>query len=151
MIPDPPHPIFCLTDSPPDLSGTTHLFPLLQDSSKYIVLFFIGEHALHEPHPLFQNFVASCKPYRSSLRPAIIARAYHIGGLRKPNWGNDDTLFLATKTTVTEQVYGLNGKNDMGLIVIRPDGYVAYSDLVDATGNAFRRLDTWLTTVLIKS
>ena len=151
MLPEPTHPIFCLTESPPNVGGTTHLLPLIHDSYKHIALFFVGDRTLHEPHPLFQKFASVCKPYEASLRPAMLARAYRIGGFRKPNWATNDILFLGTNTYLTEQGYGLNGKGDMGLIIVRPDGYIAYSTPVDANGNAFEGMETWLAATLAKS
>lgn len=151
MLPDPVHPIFCLTDTPPNIAGTTHLLPLLHDSYKHIALFFIAGRTLHEPHPLFQKFASMCKPYASNLRPTILARAFRIGGYRKPNWATDDILFLGTNTNLTVRTYGLNGKDEMGLLIIRPDGYIAYSTVVDINGSAFERMETWLSTTLVKS
>lgn len=150
MLPDPAHPIFSLTKLPPDTEGTTHLLPLLLESYKHIALFIIADHALHEPHPLFQKFQSVYKPYGQNLRSVILARTYRIGGLRKPDWSDDDTLFLATNSSTTEKGYGLNGKKEMGLLIIRPDGYIAYSDLIDPNGNAFESAETWLETNLVK-
>jgi hypothetical protein len=115
------------------------------------VLFFTADHALHEPHPLFQKFASICEPYKKCLRPVILARAFRIGGYRKPNWASDEILFLGTNTHLTERKYGLNGKDEMGLIIIRPDGYIAYSTPVDVNGNAFDKMETWLVTTLVKS
>jgi hypothetical protein len=151
MLPEPTHPIFCLTESPPNVGGTTHLLPLIHDSYKHIALFFVGDRTLHEPHPLFQKFTSLYRLYGTSLRPAMLARAYRIGGFRKPNWATNDILFLGTNTYLTEQGYGLNGKGDMGLIIVRPDGYIAYSTPVDANGNAFEGMETWLAATLAKS
>ena len=151
MLPDAIHPVFSLTESTPNVAGTTHLLPLLLDSYRHVALFIIADHALHEPHPLFQRFAEMCKPYGENLRPAILARTYRIGGLRKPNWSDDEILFLATNSSTTERGYGLNGKKEMGLIVVRPDGYIAYSTLIDLGGNAFRSVETWLTTNLVNS
>jgi hypothetical protein len=151
MLPDPAHPIFCITDSPPNVAGTTHLLSLIHDSYKHVALFFIAGHTLHEPHPLFQKFASICKPYGSNLRPVILARSFRIGGFRKPNWASDDILFLGTNTHLTEKTYGLNGKSEMGLLVIRPDGYIGYSTTVDLNGNAFDRMEAWLADTLVKS
>ena len=63
----------------------------------------------------------------------------------------DDILFLGTNTYLTEQGYGLSGKGEMGLIIVRPDGYIAYSTTVDANGNAFDEMEIWLTATLVKS
>jgi hypothetical protein len=114
-------------------------------------MFIIADHALHEPHPLFQKFKSICKLFRQNLRPVILARTYRIGGLRKPDWSDDDILFLMTNSTTIEKGYGLNGKKEMGLIIIRPDGYIAYSDLVDLNGNALDIGETWLEANLVKS
>ena len=111
----------------------------------------IADHALHEPHPLFQKFAGMCKAYRGNLRPVILARTYRIGGLRKPDWSDDDILFLATNSSTAEKGYGLNGKNEMGLLILRPDGFVAYSDLIDLIGNAFDSAETWLEANLVRS
>ena len=153
MLPDPPHPIYRLTDSPPSLTGTTHFLPLIQDSSKHIALFFVGDHTIHEPHPLLQKFASICKPYKANLQPAILARSYRIGGMRKPNWSkdNDEIHFLATHTGETDIPYGLNGKKEMGILIIRPDGYVAYSHPVDLNGNTLDSMDSWLAKQLVKS
>ena len=150
MLPDSAHPIFSLTDFTPNIGGTTHFVPQLLDSYKHIGLFIIADCALHEPHPLFQRFTDMCKPYGANLRPAILARTYRIGGLRKPTWSDNDILFLATNTSATERGYGLNGKKEMGLLIIRPDGYVAFSTLIDLGGNAFQSAETWLTANLVK-
>lgn len=151
MLSDPAHPIIRLTESPPDITGTTHLLPILLDSYRHVVLFIIADHTLHEPHPLFQRFVGMCVPFGVNLRPVILARIYRVGGLRKPSWSEDDILFLATNNNKTERGYGLNGKNEMGLFIIRPDGYIAYSASVDMGGNAFRNAETWLETNIVKS
>lgn len=151
MLPEPKHPIFCLTESPPNVGGTTHLLPLILDSYRHIALFFMADHTLHEPHPLFQKFASICKPYGASLRPAILSRTYRIGGFRKPNWATHDILFLGTNTYLTEQGYGLNGKGEMGLIIVRPDGYIAYSTVVDANGSTFEEMETWLAATLVES
>jgi len=150
MFPDPPHPIFCLTASPPDIAGSTHIMPYLRDSYKHIALFIIADHPLHEPHPLFQKFAAICKPYRNSLRPTILARAYYIGGFRKPDWSDDDILFLVTNNAIVERSYGLNGKDEMGLLIIRPDGYIAYSTPVDPNGHTLEMTDRWLMKILVR-
>ena len=149
MIPDTKYPIFSITDSPPNIAGTTHLLTLILESYKHVALFIIADHALHPPHPLFEKFMDMCSPYRQNLRMVIIARTYRIGGLRKPDWSNDDILFLATNTGATERVYGLNGKKEMGLIIVRPDGYVGYSTLIDLYGNAFGHTETWLSENLL--
>jgi hypothetical protein len=100
---------------------------------------------------LFQKFKGICKLFRQNLRPIILARTYHIGGFRKPDWADDDILFLATNSTTTEKDYGLNGKKEMGLFIIRPDGYIANSDFVDLNGNAFDIGERWLEANLVKS
>lgn len=152
MLPEPPHPIFSLTDTPPNLTGTTHLLPLIQDSYKHVALFFVGDNILHEPHPLFQKFVSICKSYKANLRPVILARSYRIGGMRKPNWSqNDDIQFLATHTGQTDKAYGLDGKTEMGILIVRPDGYIAYSHPVDLNGIALDNMDSWLARILVKS
>jgi hypothetical protein len=38
----------------------------------------------------------------------------------------------------------------MGLLIVRPDGYIAYSSLVDANGDAFEDLGKWLAAILVK-
>jgi len=144
MLPDPQHPIFSLTDLPRSTAGSTHLFTMLSDSSKHIALFIIADHSLHEPHPLFLKFASICKPYRESLRPVVLARASRIGGLRKPNWCTDDMLFLGT-SPLTETTFGLNGKGEMGVIIVRPDGYVAYSISVGTDGANLDSMAKWLT------
>lgn len=151
MLQDSLHPIFCITDSPPNVAGTTQLFRLIEDSYRHIALFFVADHTLHEPHPIFLKFGAACRPYRVSLRPVILGRAHRIGGLRKPNWADDDILFLATNDGVTERAYGLDGKKQMGLLIIRPDGHIAYSTLVEPCGNALDSMESWIATTLIKS
>ncbi len=151
MLPEPTHRIFSLTEFAANVGGTIHLLPLIVVTYKHIALFFVADRTLHEPHPLFQKFAAVCKPFGANLRPVILARAYRIGGFRKPNWATDDIFFLATNTYLTEQGYGLNGKCEMGLIIVRPDGYIAYSTTVDANGNAFDEMETWLAATLVKS
>jgi hypothetical protein len=124
---------------------------LIRSSYKHIALFIIADLTLHEPHPLFHQFSALCKPYSDSLRPVILARSVRIGGLRKPNWANEDILFLATNTSETEKTYGLDGKHQMGMVIVRPDGYIAYSSLVDRNGDAFEVAGKWLAGNLVKS
>jgi hypothetical protein len=150
MLPDTPNPTISLTDSPANVSGSTHLFPMICDSFKHIALFVIADHRLPDPHPLFQTFSSICSPYKASLRPVILARSNRIGGLRRPNWASDDILFLATHKS-SETAFGLNGKDQMGIMIVRPDGYVATSITIDANGNNFKSLDTWLTSNLVKS
>jgi hypothetical protein len=152
MLPDPPHAVFSLINSPASFEGSTHLFPMLSGSSKHIALFFIADHSLHEPHPLFQQFASICSSYSASLRPVILARAVRIGGLCKPSWSSgDDICFLGTRSASTEKTYGLNGKNEMGIIIIRPDGYVAYSTPISANGKNLDTIDKWLATTLVKT
>jgi hypothetical protein len=149
MLPDPTQPIFELTESPPNVAGTTHFLALLVESYKHIAIFFIADHTLHEPHPLFHQFSALCKPYSGNLRPVILARSLRIGGLRKPNWADSDIRFLATNSSETEKVYALDGKQQMGLLIVRPDGYIAFSNLVNANGDAFADAGKWLTANLV--
>lgn len=153
MLPDSVHPIFSLADSPPYVNGTTHLLPLLCDSYKHIALFIIADHALHEPHPLFQRFVDICRQHKRSVRPAILARTYRIGGLRRPDWSesDDNILFLATDSSKTEQGYGLNGKEMMGLLIIRPDAYVTHSTRIELDGTGFQSAEAWLEANLVIS
>jgi hypothetical protein len=152
MLPDPQYPVFTLSSHQIDTTGTTHLNTILLENLKHIALFIIADHPLHEPHPLFQKFVATCKPFKASLRLAILARGYRIGGIRSPSWANedDDILFLATNAIANEKVYGLNGKAEMGVFVVRPDGYVAYSDLVDLGGKTFDEMGRYLERILVK-
>jgi len=149
-IPDPPSPIFCLTDNPPNVDGTTRLMPLIEESHKHTVLFLLGDKTIHEPHPLLLQFASVCTPYLSSARPAILGRAYCMGGLRTPNWASKDIMFLATETNLTEKRFGLNGKDDMGVVVIRPDGYVAFSSPVDAIGNGLIEMSLFLSQLFVK-
>lgn len=150
MLPDAAQAVFPVAASPNE--GTTHLFHLLADSYKHVVLFFIAGHRLHEPHRLFEQFTALCEPYLSSLRPAILARTFCVGGFRKPDWAAEDKdiLFLSTNSGTTDKQYGLDGKDQMGLLIIRPDGYIAYSTLVDESGKTFEKVDNYLTTILAK-
>jgi hypothetical protein len=150
MLPDPRYPVFPLAASPAE--GSLHLFPLLTDSFKHVALFFIAGHELNEPHPLFDKFVALCEPYSESLRPAIMARTYAVGGFRKPNWAAEDKniIFLSTNSSSTEKIYGLNGKEQLGILIIRPDGYVAFSSLIDESGSEFKKVDNYLSTILVK-
>lgn len=150
MFPDPAEPVFCITDSPSSMTGTRKLVPLILESDKHVALFFIGDLVLHEAHPLFLRFASMCKLY-GHLRPIILARTSRIGGMRKPDWSDDDILFLATNSTRTKKTYGLNGKNDLGLIIIRPDGYVGYSMTIDESGNAFQSAEAWLELNLLKA
>jgi len=143
MFPEAPYPLLFISGSSADLTETTRLLPLLLKSHNHMAVFFIGDLVLHEPHPLFLRFVDLCRRFKS-LRPAIVARLHRVGGLRRPDWAEDDILFLAASSTKTERGYGLNGKREMGLVIIRPDGYVAYSALVDASGNTFRSTQSWL-------
>jgi len=149
-MPDPPSPVFCLTNNPSNITGTTHLMPLIADSNKHTVLFLLGDKAVHEPHPLLLQFASICTPYLSSVRPAILSRGYRMGGLRTPNWASQDITFLGTETDLTEKKFGLNGKDDMGVIVIRPDGYVAFSSLVNANGYGFTELSDFLSQLFVK-
>lgn len=148
MFPEAPYPLLCISGSSENLTETTQILPLLLNSYNHIAVFFIGDLALHEPHPLFLRFVNLCKRF-NSLRSAIVARLHRFGGLRKPEWAEDDILFLAASSTKTEMGYGLNGIREMGLVIIRPDGYVAYSTLVDASGNTFRTTQSWLEQYLL--
>ena len=150
MLPDPRYPIFSLTGLP--AQGLTHLFSYLSDSFKFIALFFIADHILHEPHPVFERFAIICKPYASVLRPVILARTYRVGGFRRPDWaaGYKNILFLSTNNTSTEKEYGLDGVKQMGLVIVRPDGYIAYSTLIDPSGSAFAKADRYLSTILLK-
>ena len=129
MLPEAPYPIFRLTDSPPNVDGVTHLFPSIHDS--------------------YKQASSRCST-NNCLRPAILARSYRIGGFRTPDWSSDDILFLATNTHLTEQAYGLNGKGEMGLLIIRPDGYIAYSTVVDTNGDMFEGVENWLASALVK-
>jgi hypothetical protein len=149
MLPDPIQPVFELTVSPPNVAGTTHLLALLRESYKHIAIFFIADRTLHEPHPLFHQFSALCKPHSGNLRPVILARSLRIGGLRKPNWADDEIRFLATNSSETEKVYGLDGKQQMGLLIVRPDGYIAFSSLVNANGDDFADAGKWLAANLV--
>jgi hypothetical protein len=124
---------------------------MLSDSSKHIALFFIADHSLHEPHPLFQQFASICSSYSANLRPVILARAIRIGGLCKPSWSSDNIRFLGMGNASTEKTYGLNGKNEMGIIIVRPDGYVAYSTPIGANGENLDTIDKWLATILVKT
>ena len=148
MFPEAPYPLLCISGSSADLTETTQLLPLLLDSYNHIAVLFIGDLVLHEPHPLFRRFVDLCRRFKS-LRPAIVARLHRVGGLRVPGWAEDEILFLAASSTKTEMEYGLNGKREMGLVIIRPDGYVAYSTLVDASGNPFPSTQSWLEQYLL--
>ena len=58
---------------------------------------------------------------------------------------------MATNTSETETTYGLDGKQQMGMVIVRPDGYIAYSGLVDRNGDAFEVAGKWLTGNLVKS
>jgi hypothetical protein len=147
---DPPEAVFSLTASPPNVAGSTHFLPMILDSSRHVALFVIADRTLHEPHPVFQKFESICGPYRSSLRPVILALAYRIGGLRKPNWSSDDILFLATNNAEAEKAYGLNGKDEMDVIIVRPDGYIAYSTPIDNSGTNLDSITHWLQTSLVK-
>lgn len=151
MLPDTPHPIFCLTAFPPDVTGTTHVMSVLRNSYKHLVLFIIADHALYESHPLFQKFATMCKSFRSNLRPAILARAHRIGGFRRPDWSDDNIVFFGCNHGITEKAFGLNGKEEMGLLIIRPDGYIAFSTPIDSNGNNLDIVDQWLQTFLVKS
>jgi hypothetical protein len=148
MFPDAPDPLICVSGSHADLTETTPLLPVLLNSYNHIALFFIGDLALHEPHPLFLGFAGLCRKF-SSLRPVMIARFYRFGGLRKPDWADDDILFLAASSSRTEASCGLNGRNEMGLVIVRPDGYVAYSAKVDAGGKELLGTQLWLEQVLL--
>ena len=143
MFPDPPYPVYSLTASSLSTIGTTHLLPLLLESNKHIAIFFIGDLVLHEPHPLFLRFTSVCKQFKS-LRPVMVGRLHRLGGLRKPDWADDNTLFLATSSARTDRTYGMKGKNCTGLIIVRPDGYVAYSTIMDSGGKAFQSSEVWL-------
>jgi hypothetical protein len=143
MFPDPPYSVYCMTASSLSTIGTTHLLPLLLESNKHIAIFFIGDLVLHEPHPLFLRFTSVCKQFKS-LRPVMVGRFHRLGGLRKPDWADDDTLFLATNSARTDRTYGMNGRYCTGLIIVRPDGYVAYSTRMDSSGNAFQSSQVWL-------
>lgn len=147
MLPDPRHPIFSLKLSPPSLSGTTHLIPLL-NTTKHIALFLISDLSVHEPHPLFHKFSAISEPYSKVLQPVILARAFRIGGFRKPDWAGDDIIFLAARGDINAE-FGLQGKQ-LGLVVVRPDGYVAFSCLLDVSGRAFENAEKWLAGILVK-
>jgi hypothetical protein len=151
MLLDPIRPVFRITATPPDVHGTTHLFPLLQDGSKYTALFFIAARTLHEPHPIFLQFVAVCKPYSGSVRPAMMARAFQIGGYRKPDWAQDDVLFLGTHTNLNEKMYGLNGNGEMGVVLVRPDGYVAFSAIVGPNGNGLNEMGAFIAKLFVES
>jgi hypothetical protein len=149
MLSDCPVPVFSLTSEPPSMVGTTHLSTLLLDSSKHVALFFIGDTMVHRPQPLFEKFATICKRYQTNLRPVIVAQAHRIGGLRRPEWSNEDILFLGTKTSRTERVYGLNG-NEMGVLIVRPDGYIGFSIPIDRQGNAFNQIDSFLFSILLE-
>src|ERR1700721_1858895 len=134
MLPDSSYPIFSL-DSPPDLAGTTRLLPLLLEESKHIALFFIGDLTLHEFHAIFAKFIQFYTPYLTNLRPVVLSRTYRLGGFRKPNWTPDnDILFLATNSSAVERRYGFNGKEEMGVFIIRPDGYIGISTIIQESG-----------------
>jgi hypothetical protein len=150
ILPDPIHPVFEITASPPNLAGTTHFLPLLWEAYKHIAIFFIADHTLHEPHPLFHQFSILCKPYSYNLCPVVLAWSFWIGGLQKPNWADDEILFLATNSSEMEKVYGLDGTQQMGLLIVRSDGYIGYSSLVDANGDAFEDVGKWLAAILVK-
>lgn len=127
--------------------------PLVRDSYKHIAIFFIADHALHEPHPLFEKFLSICDQYPSNLRAALVARTYRVGGFRTPNWAADlkNVIFLSTNNSTTEKEYGLDGDQQMGVLIVRPDGYIAYSTLVDASGSALSKVDKYLSTILVKN
>jgi len=151
MLPDPVRPVFRVAANPPDVHGTTHLLAILQEGSKYNALFFIGARTLHEPHPIFQAFISNCKPFSASVRPAIIARHFQIGGYRKPDWAGDDVLFLGTHTNLNERWYGLNGKGEMGVVLVRPDGYVAFSTIVEQNGSGLKAMADFMAKLFLKS
>ena len=150
-VPDPPSPVFCLTDIPPNVAGTTHLMALIQDSDKHIVLLLLADQAVHEPHPLLIHFTSATRPFLSCVRPAVLCRAYRMGGLRTPNWATKDIMFLATETNLAEKKYGLNGKDEVGVIVIRPDGYVAFSSRVSGNGNGLVEMSLFLSELFIRA
>jgi hypothetical protein len=149
MLPDPTYPIFSL-EGPLDVAGTMRLFPLLRASSKHIALFIIGDLTLHEPHPIFSKFEEFFQPYLTSLRPAMLARTFRLGGFRKPDWAKDVILLLGTNSTATEKSYGLKGKQDMVLLIIRPDGYIALSTIISPSGAEFQEIDKYLSKILRK-
>jgi hypothetical protein len=147
MFPDPLHPIFSLKSTPPSLSGTTHLLPLI-NTTKHLALFLISDLSVHEPHPPFLKFSAICKPYANALQPAVLARAYRIGGFRKPDWAGDGITFLASRGDVNGE-FGLVGKQ-LGLVIVRPDGYVGFSCSVDESGGLLDYAAKWLEGMLVK-
>jgi len=147
MLPDPRHPIFSLTSSPPSISGTTHLLPLL-NTTKHTALFLISDLAVHEPHPLFLRFSATCKPYANILQPAVLTRAYRMGGFRKPDWAGENIAFLASRADINVE-FGLD-RRQMGMVIVRPDGYVGFSCLINASGGSFDYVEKWLAEMLVK-
>jgi len=151
MLPDSVRPVFRVAANPPDVHGTTHVLTILQHGSKYNALFFVGARSLHEPHPIFQAFIAHCKPFSASVRPAIVARHFQIGGYRKPDWAGDNVLFLGTHTNLNERSYGLNGKDEMGVILVRPDGYVAFSTAVEQSGSGLKEMRNFMSKLFVKS
>ena len=71
--------------------------------------------------------------------------------MQKPSWADDDILFLATNAIANERVFGLNGKKEMGVFVVRPDGYIGFSAVVDMSGRAFDDVDDYLAMLFVKS
>jgi hypothetical protein len=151
MLPDPVRPVFRVNSSPPDVHGTTHLLTILEDSSKYTALFFIAARTLHEPQPIFRRFLETCKPCSGVVLPAIMGRYFSIGGYRQPNWAEGDVLVLGTHTNLNEKVYGLNGKDEMGVVLVRPDGYVAFSSPVREDGSGLKELGVFMAKLFVKS
>jgi hypothetical protein len=151
MLPEPVRPVFRVDSSPPDVHGTTHLLTLLESGPKYIALFFIATRILHEPQPIFRKFLGICKPYSAAVRPAIMARYFQIGGYRKPDWAEGDVLFLGTHTNLNEKVYGLNGKDEMGVVLVRPDGYVAFSSPAREDGSELNEMGAFMAKLCVKS
>ena len=85
------------------------------------------------------------------MRPVIVARHFQIGGYRKPDWAGDDVLFLATHTNLNERSYGLNGKGEMGVVLVRPDGYVAFSTAVEQNGSGLEEMANFMAKLFVKS
>lgn len=80
-----------------------------------------------------------------------MGRYFSIGGYRQPNWAEGDILVLGTHTNLNEKVYGLNGKDEMGVVLVRPDGYVAFSSPVREDGSGLKELGVFMAKLFVKS
>lgn len=71
-----------------------------------------------------------------------------MGGFRKPDWAGEEIKFLASRGLVNKE-FGLESKQ-MGVVLVRPDGYVGFSCLVDARGKSLDYAAKWLEGMLVK-